>query len=488
MPLLGKKNEKMPNGQRFVSMRVKFLGVLGMTGVAVVLAALLLVPLSLRIFAHFYNTPERSVERMDRYVRSFADYVAREQIRSTDNVEIARYTRLHRLMYVTVFTDNTTDAPSVSMVATDPIGGSVGESFGGGDVSTYEPFFDRLFPSGSYDGDLDPADGTMYAVRFANGYHSVAVVDNSYPILCDVIVFVGVGIAMVSFSLVLLIYYHSQTRAIVTLAREVEALSNSGTDSGTNVGITPDRNDELGMLARDVDIMRRTIEEKMAEQERAWQANRDLLTSMTHDLRTPLTTLLGYMELLGTERNANENLSDEQRTYIRVCTGKAEQIKTLSDKLFLYFWAYNRPDGELSMETLDAALLFGQLIGDYIPAMSVAGLSVESDLSAIPHGALVRIDPDCLHRVTDNLFDNLAKYAAPTEPIRITAAPETTPTDVRLILRMENAIARQDSESVGTRIGHKTCHNMMTSLHGSFRAERMGDRFVVEMILPLFFE
>ncbi len=467
-------------------MRVKFLCVLGVTGVAVVLAALLLIPLALRIFSHIYNTPERQVARMDRYVRNFADYVAREQLSSTDSTEIARYTRRHRLMYVTVFTDHTAPNTDGERPATGETNASPatdapqdgGGSWGGGNSSTaYEPFFDRLFP------DADPDDGTLYIVRFANGNHSVAVMDDSYPILCDLIVFCGVGVAMLVFGLIILIYYHSQTRAIVTLAREVEAVSSGASDSV----ITSDRNDELGMLARDVDIMRRTIEEKMAEQERAWQANRDLLTSMTHDLRTPLTTLLGYMELLGTERDANQNMTDEQRAYLRVCTGKAEQIKALSDKLFLYFWAYNRPDGEFSSEPYDAGLLFGQLFGDYIPAMAVAGLTVEIDLSAIPAGGSVRIDPDCLRRVTDNLFDNLTKYADPTEPVRITAAVQTTPTDTRLLLRMENAVAATATESAGTRIGHKTCRNMMTSLRGDFRTETTDGIFaaVLEFTLCL---
>ncbi len=488
MPFVGKKGEKMPNGQRFVSMRVKFLGVLGVTGMSVVLAALILIPLTLRVFGAIYDRPERSVARMDRYVRNFADYVAREQLSSTDNAEIVRYTRLHRLIYITVFTDGTgaTDPPTESTTdsaASSGVteGGGLFGSLGDEDSSTYEPFFDRLFPGGEYDA-TDPADGTRYSVRFANGMCSVTVVDNSYPILCDAIVVGGVILAVAIFFVVVLLYYHSQTRAIVTLAREVESVSNGA----TYATITPDRNDEIGMLARDVDIMRRTVLEKMDEQDRAWQANRDLLTSMTHDLRTPLTTLLGYMELLGNDRQ--DNLTDEQRAYIRVCTGKAEQIKALSDKLFLYFWAYNRPDSDLHAEAFDADLLFGQLIGDYIPAMEGAGLSVEADLSAIPTGSAVRVDPDCLRRVTDNLFDNLTKYADPSDPVRVTASVRSTPADTVLVIALANTVARTTPETAGTHIGHKTCHNMMSSMRGSFSAETVGDRFTAELTLPLYLD
>jgi K+-sensing histidine kinase KdpD len=226
--------------------------------------------------------------------------------------------------------------------------------------------------------------------------------------------------------------------------------------------------------------MRNIILQKMADQDRAWQANSDLLTSMTHDIRTPLTTLLGYMEILGGE---NANLTDEQKTYVRVCTQKAEQIKELSDKLFLYFWAFNRAETENAsdFETYEAGLLFEQLIGDCIPAMEAVGLRVTADLSAISPSDTLRVRIDCLHRVTDNVFDNMTKYADRAHPVTITAERRGD----RLIISFRNTVNTSRETPTGTRIGVKTCVNMMEMMKGSFETHTDGDTFTASLSLPL---
>ncbi len=466
----------MPNGRRFVSMRVKFVGMLWITGLSVVLAALILIPLALRIFRNAYTTPENTDARLERYVETFATYIAEEQVRSDDTAAVVKWTRLHRSVYLTVFTSTTSD---------DHFGAAGGELWEGDDRPDMEPFFDKIIPSsgGSLGGATESApapptsnEGTLYTVRFADGLCSVAVVDYSLSTYSDLIVAGGAILAVAIFFIVVIVYYHSQARAIVTLSREVEAVSGGALDSA----ILADRNDEIGCLARDVDIMRNTVIEKMDEQQRAWQANSDLLTSMTHDLRTPLTTLLGYLEILGNERES-DNLTPEQRAYVGVCTTKAEQIKALSDKLFLYFWAYNRPDSDGELESFDAALLLGQLIGDYIPAMEVAGLRVETELDAIPPSATIRVRMDCLRRVTDNLFDNLTKYADPAAPVRVTASVQVS----RLTLTVQNHTSPTAEPTPGTRIGHKTCRNMMDLMRGTFAAEEREGVFTVTLTWPL---
>ena len=291
----------------------------------------------------------------------------------------------------------------------------------------------------------------------------------------DLIVLGGILLAILLFLLVMLIYYHHQIRAIVVLSGEVRAVSEGKLESA----ISAARNDEIGQLAGDVNLMRRTILEKMAEREAAWQVNSDLLTSMTHDIRTPLTTLLGYMDLLGKD---NENLTEEQRSYVRICTQKAAQIKGLSDKLFLYFWAYNRADSEGESPTeYECSLLLEQLIGDYIPAMEAVGLSISADLSAIRPEDQVAVPIDSLRRVTDNLFDNAAKYADPQSPVCIIAERA----DEQVKLCFSNAVGPRREHTSGTRIGTKTCACIMEQLNGHFETFEEDSRFTAILTLPL---
>jgi signal transduction histidine kinase len=444
-------------------MRMKFVGVMLITGIAVLLLALIAIPLSLRFFQKHHTEPERVNERLQSYVEDFATYVAEEKITSDDTDAIVAWTRRHRSVYLTIFTGRD-----------DHFGAAGGELWEGEDQPDMAPFFDELISSeGSVSSSLG-TEGNMYDVLFANGIHSVAVVDYSLSTGTDTILILGVLSAILVFFVVLLLYYHNQTRAIVALSREVKTVSGSD----LNATIASERGDEIGMLACDVDAMRTTILRKMAEEQQAWQANSDLLTSMTHDIRTPLTTLLGYMELLSAD---SDSLTPEQKEYIRVCTAKAEQIKGLSDKLFLYFWAFNRVEPDSELETVEASLLFEQLIADYIPAMEAEGLDVGADLSAITAEDTVRIRVDSLRRVTDNIFDNLVKYADRGYPVTVTAERGTD----TLTLRFTNAIRERDDKTSSTRIGVKTCVNMMEMMKGRFDTETDGRTFTASLSLPL---
>ena len=459
-PIMG---EPLPNGKRFLSMRMKFVGVMLITGTAILLLALTAIPLSLQLFQRIHTQPERVEARLESYVREFADYVAEKKITSDNTEAVVEWTRRHRSVYLTVFHN-----------AKDHFGAAGGELWEGGDQPDMAPFFDELISSEGSVSSSSGTEGHMYIVLFANGIHSVAVVDYSLSTGTDAIIILGVLISMLVFFLVLLLYYHNQTRAIVALSREVEAVS--GGDLTATIG--SDRGDEIGMLACDVDAMRDTILRKMDEEQRAWQANSDLLTSMTHDIRTPLTTLLGYMELLSAD---SDSLSPEQKEYIRVCTAKAEQIKGLSDKLFLYFWAFNRVEPESELESVEAGLLLEQLMADYLPGLEADGVEIAVDLSAVSPTDTLRIRAESIRRVTDNVFDNLAKYADRSAPITVTA----TRADTHLTVSVSNTVARKSDKTSSTRIGVKTCINMMKTMNGSFETRTENGVFTASFTLPL---
>ena len=460
MPFIG---EPLPNGKRFISMRVKFIGVMVVTGVAVLITATIAIPLALQIFQKYHTRPERVNERLENYVRDFAAYVAEEKITSDNTKAVVEWTRRHRSVYLTVFNDSD-----------DHFGAAGGELWEGGEQPNMDPFFDELIPEEGSVNSSTGTEGNMYIVLFANGIHSVAVVDYSLSTGTDAIIIVGVLASILIFFIVLLLYYHNQTRAIVSLSREVENVS--GGDLTAAIGL--ERGDEIGQLACAVDVMRDTILHKMVEEQRAWQANSDLLTSMTHDIRTPLTTLLGYMELLSAD---SESLTTEQKDYIRVCTAKAEQIKGLSDKLFLYFWAFNRVESETELETVGASLLFEQLMADYIPAMDAEGIHIETDLAAMTPTDTVRIRADSIRRVTDNVFDNLVKYADRHDPVTVTA----TRGEGTITITVKNTVALKSDKTSSTRIGVKTCINMMKTMNGGFETETDGKIFAARLTLPV---
>lgn len=98
--------------------------------------------------------------------------------------------------------------------------------------------------------------------------------------------------------------------------------------------------------------MRCAIKERQQKEEEAGKANRELVTAMSHDLRTPLTSLLGYVDILQMEKGEDRG---QQRKYLNSIRDKAYQIKELSDKLFEYFIVYGRKREELEAEEVKGA-------------------------------------------------------------------------------------------------------------------------------------
>ena len=94
------------------------------------------------------------------------------------------------------------------------------------------------------------------------------------------------------------------TRRIINLSKEAAAV----TAGDLERSITAPGNDELSALADSVDEMRRSVIERMGNEKRAWEANTELITAISHDIRTPMTAMLGYLGLLvgGTEAEATK--------------------------------------------------------------------------------------------------------------------------------------------------------------------------------------
>ncbi len=454
-----------PDGQAFVSLRLKFAAVLLISLVITVLATLLLIPLILNLVMSHYTSTTQVDKRLDNYIASFADYVTEDNVKSDDAAAVVKWTRLHRYVHLVVFEGDEAQ-----------FGAAGGEMLEGDKPPIIDPIFtDNV----TEDGDSDAAViGKTYAISFADRICSVSVVDYSSSMLYDAVLLGGVFLALAVFFLFMILYYHSQIKAIAALSARVERISGGE----LSAEIPCDRNDELGNLARDVDAMRTTIITKMDEERKAWEVNSQLITSMSHDIRTPLTTLLGYMELLSAD---TQNLTPEQQAYVKVCAEKTEQIKGLSDKLFLYFWAYHRPEEDVTLETYPATLLLEQMLGEWLLPMESEGIRVETSLEDVPADAGVTVNVDCLRRIMDNLFDNIRKYADRAHPVAVTARM-TQAEDGRdiLSLTLANRVGTPKEGSSGTHVGHRTCAAMTALMGGGFETELCNGSFSATLTLP----
>ena len=274
------------------------------------------------------------------------------------------------------------------------------------------------------------------------------------------------------FSLCFIALVHRKLRYVQQLKAELDILA--GGDLSYHV--TVKGKDELGELAAGIDQMRQSIAAHQAAEERARSANTQLVTAMSHDLRTPLTSLLVYLELMERGKYTDE----EQLSYfIRRCLEKALQIKSMADKLFEYFLVYSTSWEAPELETLDGDMLLRQLQEELTFSLESRGFAVEWTLE--PLEGQIRVELGLLRRAFDNLYSNLLKYADPARPIFLSCRREGE--TARFTLR--NGITPQRDKKESTNIGLHTCQRILSLHGGNFSYREEAGNFLAELTLPL---
>lgn len=318
---------------------------------------------------------------------------------------------------------------------------------------------------------LSAGEGTFY-MRFSDGIYPLTISENSQTRKYALCTFVSVLLACMGIIVIMLIYVHRVTFRVISLADCACEIGRGDLSREIHVR----GRDELAMLGREMDDMRRSIIERMDSERAAWQANSSLITAISHDLRTPMTAMIGYLELL----ESGEYSDEQQRAhFIKSAHAKAMELKDLTDELFKYFLVFGSSEIPLEPETYDAVILLDQIIGEGLIELTAAGF----DVRTIKFDGQCKIHVDALHlkRVFDNLLSNVRKYADITRPVVIISEK----TGERLSVCLSNSIDRNRSRVESTRIGLQTCSRIVSQLGGTFKITGDDEHYVAEVVLPV---
>lgn len=163
------------------------------------------------------------------------------------------------------------------------------------------------------------------------------------------------------------------------------------------------------------------MEEALRRQESQLQAQssqkNDLIAYLAHDLKTPLTSVVGYLSLLD---EVPDMPPVQKGRYIHVALDKALRLEKLINELF-EITRYNLHQVVLETQTIDLTYLLSQLADEFYPLLKSHGNTVS--LEAEPE-VLITADPDKLARVFNNLLKNAVSYSHPNTPIFIRVTRE----------------------------------------------------------------
>lgn len=276
-------------------------------------------------------------------------------------------------------------------------------------------------------------------------------------------------ISMLFFSPVL-IYVWNRMRYVGRLKNEILVMAEGDLEHP----VTVKGKDEIGILARNLDEMRLALDDNIRREQEGKKANHDLISSVSHDLRTPMTTLYGYLEIMG-QKKCPEQKREE---YIARCIEKVEEIRTLSDKMFEYALVY-----ETHEQTELSEIYLGELLEElegHQEFLRLKGYCVETEFQ-VEESAKILGNHMLFRRMFNNLFSNILKYGEKGAPVAMKAALDRG--SLQMVFLNERRKRMKQVES--NRIGLKSVRKMTELQNGKFFMVEGENTFAVTMEFPL---
>lgn len=191
------------------------------------------------------------------------------------------------------------------------------------------------------------------------------------------------------------------------LSDMTEALSDIQAGNGNRKILAAD-NELTAELSFKMNEIVYAYEEQLSQLRSADETNRQLMTSLSHDVRTPLTTLLGYLDAV--HRGVVSGKARED--YLEISRRKAHDLKEYIDVLFDWF-KLNSSEFSLSIERTELAELTRNILKDWIPIFEEKNLIYEIELPEKP--LLTGVDLDGYARIINNLVQNVINHSQATQ-------------------------------------------------------------------------
>lgn len=234
------------------------------------------------------------------------------------------------------------------------------------------------------------------------------------------------------------------------------------------------------------------INESLEEQMKAERMKVALVTNVSHDLKTPLTSIISYTDLLSKE----EGLSENAREYIQILSEKSDRLKRIVADLFDLAKS-TTGNIQIQQEPLDLKTLLQQTLADMDDEIQGSGLVLRTNLPT--EGVQIFSDGNKLYRVFQNLMDNALKYGMPGTRIFLdltkeqgkavltlknTAGYEMNFTEEEILQRFTRGDESRGTEGSG--LGLSIAESFTRVSGGDFQLKIDGDQFHIRLTFPLY--
>ncbi len=286
-----------------------------------------------------------------------------------------------------------------------------------------------------------------------------------------------------------MIFVNRKVKYIKFLTKEIKEIKKAG--FGRVIEVKGE--DELANLCRSINSMSLELREKIDNEKKIEENKNELITNVSHDLRTPLTSIIGYIDLLKKNEFKDKEKINE---YISIIDERAKSLNKLINELFEYT-KLSSHDVKLNYNNVNICDLIDQIVGEYIVIFNKVGLELEKHISE--KAMFINIDIEKLVRVLENLLSNAKKYSVKNTKVTIRVIEENNNAVISVTNRVDNISqedlkyiferfykldkSRNDSDSSG--LGLNIVKRIVELHNGIVKVELNNSFITFKIILPL---
>lgn len=288
------------------------------------------------VIREYANNPEVITKQLQKKVNSLQTYITKNNISSTEITRLDQWMKKEDLTNIYIYYQGELLYPSNTLYTRS-----------------------NLI---SYSLDLREPNPNLYTLKLMNSEVMLLINDLFEHRYTDFITYLNLLVFFICFILIMTLSIRKKVAYINILEREIKILEGGN----LNYAITIRGNDELSSLAEQMDEMRKAyiIREQYANQMR--EASNELMTGISHDLRTPLAALIGYLEILEFEIHQTNT-----KSILNKCKNRALQLNSLLNKMFEYFFVSTSNQEHLQLKVSTVLEALEEIIIEHIFFLSI---------------------------------------------------------------------------------------------------------------------
>lgn len=381
----------------------------------------------------YYENRETTRSYNEKYIAKLQRFITEEGVSAEDYDKLDKWAGDNRLVYIEIMKDNKWIYPS---------------EFNMDEVENEE------------NGSLSDSRDSVYNVEFSDGTAQVFIMGMYFYNAYMIALVVDIIASFTLFMLLMMLGIRRKILYINRLSHDIEILEGGNLEYEVCV----QGKDEITDLARGLNAMRASFKNQIEETGRLAKANQDMITEISHDLRTPITAVLLYAEIL------QKGKCKDTEKYLDKIIKKISHMKDLSDRMLEYS-ANAGAKRYIPAEYMPMEEGMYDELSDMCHYLEGQGLKVKSDL--IWQKGSIWVYEEYLVRILDNISSNILKYADRQTDILI----RNEYYEDECALFFENTCIRDQRSKDGYSIGIRNVKNMMKEMDGSCEAAEDGGIF-----------